>query len=251
MRIAWIPYHAFIYILTALFGVKFTDHLVARLDIGNTGSWLEWLMRLLHVPRYQELSCLLEFQLHGWFEKPVVRALHGMYGDTFVDVGAYNGFYCHLLRNNFKHLIAFEPHPTNFDILTRLCRFPNIRLLKLAVSKHSGSQALQLHSSSRHSLKEAPEQFSIDLYPTFKASHSIPVECVRLADFLKLPVDLIKVDTEGNELDILLDWNPTLSRVWLLEMHESREMERAKQYFSNWGYSVQRISEIHLLAKAA
>jgi FkbM family methyltransferase len=132
-------------------------------------------------------------------------------GDTVIDVGANIGWYTILASRAVGDdglVIAFEPDPTNFELLKRNvesngCR--NVRLEQKALSNKPGSVTLFLHESNKgmHSLL------------SFKESEgSIDVEAVSLYDYLSANtrrIDFVKIDVEGAEAFVLEGMRKTLA----------------------------------------
>lgn len=128
---------------------------------------------------------------------------------TVVDVGANIGKYSQavLKINNSVNLIAFEPHPKSFEILKNNIQSPNFKPFNFAVGNNNEKLTLYDYDDdegSEHAslYKEVIE----DLHKGHSAAQEISV--IKLDDFLKEKkiefIDLLKIDTEGNELNVLL-----------------------------------------------
>ncbi len=126
-------------------------------------------------------------------------------GDIVFDIGAHIGVYGIMISNIAKQIYAFEPYSKNFKSLIRnikLNKITNIIPLNLALSKQNSYQNLYSFdvSNSMSSLVLSKELSNLNL-TTEKT------KVVRLDDFVKgLPIkklDVIKIDTEGSEIDIL------------------------------------------------
>jgi FkbM family methyltransferase len=137
-------------------------------------------------------------------------------GDVVVDVGAHIGYYSLLAARTVGpegHVFAFEPEPRNFELLrTNISTngYTNVSCLNMAVSDHSGQQALFISSDNTgdHHLYSDCEE---------RMSHTVDV--VSLDDFFGEDlknVAVIKADVQGMELRVLhgmrrlLDANPDL-----------------------------------------
>ncbi|MDP7510867.1 MAG: FkbM family methyltransferase [Dehalococcoidia bacterium] len=135
-------------------------------------------------------------------------------GTVVIDVGAHVGYYSLLAARNAGpagKVYAFEPEPANHSLLVKnaeLNGYDNIVPLRKAVSNRVGSSTLYLtsldngrHSTYRHEStqtgSEVVETTSLD---AFLESEGWP------------PVDLVKVDVEGAEMDVLAGMEQLLQR---------------------------------------
>jgi len=158
----------------------------------------------------------LSFQLFwlgaGYYE-PITATLLGELlrpCDTFVDIGANIGFFSLLLSRKLAGLkvIAFEPNPKNFELLSRnaaVNNFANIVCEPLALSDREGSAVLYLTDSD----------MSASLRPdfAFKVSEEVTVKAVTLDSYFgkKAPQGLLlKADAEGTEYQIFKGGQNTL-----------------------------------------
>jgi FkbM family methyltransferase len=136
-----------------------------------------------------------------------VNSLHA--GDVAIDVGAHIGYYTLLAARRVGEngrVFAFEPDPNNYSLLVeniKLNNYENVVPVKKAVSNKTGSTELFLASSS--------STHSLFLAPASQAAKSIVVDSLSLDDFFsKYPssltarIRLIKIDTEGAEMVVLL-----------------------------------------------
>lgn len=134
-------------------------------------------------------------------------------GDTFIDIGANIGMHTLGAARAMKgagRIIAFEPHPITHALLGKsllLNGFARVtETHQAAVSNHAGRMALHLGQTSGHH----------SLYPLEGESPGaarIDVPLVKLDDVVAdLPVDLIKIDVEGAELDVLAGAAATIVR---------------------------------------
>jgi len=122
-------------------------------------------------------------------------------GDVVVDAGAHYGFYtirASKLVGEQGIVIAFEPHPKNYNRLVmnlKLNKVTNVKAFNTALGNVDGTTKLYVGShAGGHSV-------------VFERGKPINVKISRLdtvVDELGLgKVDLIKIDTEGAELDIM------------------------------------------------
>lgn len=119
-------------------------------------------------------------------------------GDVFVDVGAHCGTWTVRLARLFQHVVAFEPHPVNYEELVRFAP-SNVTTVRAGLSRRSGKALLFLYDTPGHS--------AIDGSPVMvgvASSGQIEIETKAL-DEQTLPgrLSLLKIDTEGHEIEVL------------------------------------------------
>ena len=133
-------------------------------------------------------------------------------GDVVLDLGANIGYYTVLfsrLVGATGRVLAFEPDPTNFSILTanlRLNHCENVSAFNLAVGKANGELELFLATGNRGDHR---------IYDSGDGRTSIRVGSVRLDDHLRHyhgPINVIKMDIQGAEGDALYGMLDTLAR---------------------------------------
>jgi FkbM family methyltransferase len=140
-------------------------------------------------------------------------------GFTVIDIGAHIGYFTRLfseLVGPSGRVIAFEPDPTNFNLLARnTARRRNVTVLNKAVADTDGRIKFYIHAhSGSHSLVGENEDSVVD---------EIAVEAVTLDTFWEqhgcFPVHLVKIDVEGAEplvlrgAERLIHENPELKLV--------------------------------------
>jgi len=112
---------------------------------------------------------------------------------VFVDVGAHVGHYAVRLSRNYRKVIAIEPDPYNYEGLIRnleLNRVENVRALNLAASNKKGKSIL--YSAGMGS--------RLDRVRLYKRVYLVDTD---LLDNLVDHADVVKIDTEGHELEVL------------------------------------------------
>ena len=141
-------------------------------------------------------------------ENFINTCLKGLNKGIILDVGANTGNYSKkLLRANKNvQVYAFEPHPATFTKLTSNIQSENFQPFNLGVGQEDGKlelfDSLNEDGSSHASFyKEVIE----NIHKRKSISHTVPV--IRLDKFLIENnidcIDLLKIDTEGNELNVL------------------------------------------------
>jgi FkbM family methyltransferase len=160
---------------------------------------------------------------------------------TVLDVGANIGKYSKEILNIDENinLFAFEPHPKSYAKLKENINSKNFEAFNLGVGNKNETLLLYDYDKdegSEHAslYKEVIE----DLHKGQVVSHDIPV--IMLDDFLKEQkvdqVDLLKIDTEGNELNVLLGAKEYLENNKIKAIHfEFNEMNIvSKSCFKNF-----------------
>ena len=142
---------------------------------------------------------------------------HSAMNPVVLDVGANVGDYTALILLSAPNasILAFEPHPVSFEVLTNRFSNSNVSCYPAAAGSRSGKVQLFDHpddpGSSHASL----------LRPVFELFHAIEptsreVPMIRLADLLASQginhIFLIKIDVEGMELDVLRGLMPFLDQ---------------------------------------
>jgi FkbM family methyltransferase len=146
-----------------------------------------------------------------------------------LDVGAHVGtfaLYAKLVLHRDAVIHCFEPHPPSVALLRlNVAPFPEVTVHPFALGRADGEAELLLHptNSGGHSIRA-------DLVPRPAGRVTIPVrDAGAVWDELGLDeVDILKVDTEGCEVDILEALGPRLDRVRvvLAEFHTTADRRR-------------------------
>lgn len=141
----------------------------------------------------------------GWLRK----YLFSKTAPVIIDVGANKGDYSRYILRLCPNaqIVAFEPHPSTFKLLVQSIQKQNFKPFNLGVSDKSESLFLYDYDSNEGSEHASLYRDVIQDLHSAKASPH-PVEVVRLDNFLndmKIDsIDLLKIDTEGNEFKVLL-----------------------------------------------
>jgi len=141
----------------------------------------------------------------GVYEEGVTAVVRSLLseGDTFVDVGAFCGYYTLLssrLVGMTGRVFSFEPLRSNYCYLVRNIRANscwNVTAVNKAASSETGSRYLTIHEEPDHNwLSSSPPQ-----------GKSIEIASLSLDDFFRLegwpPVNVVKIDVEGSETEVL------------------------------------------------
>lgn len=126
--------------------------------------------------------------------------LHTKKFNVVIDAGANVGLHTIRFSNLFKEVYSFEPSSENFECLNKNCEsFNNINLYNFGLGNREEEKTLRLPKDSSNC-----GLFSSVIYN--KTNDSVlKKEIIKIItiDSLNLKVDLIKIDTQGTELEIL------------------------------------------------
>lgn len=125
-----------------------------------------------------------------------------------MDIGANKGQYARkiLAINSTATVYAFEPHPRTFQLLLANNPAKNIIPVNAAVGSHKGEAPLYDYESQDGSQHASMHKHVIEhIHGSPSVSH--PVSMITLDDYCRDnnidEIDLLKIDTEGNEMDAL------------------------------------------------
>lgn len=133
-------------------------------------------------------------------------------GATILDIGAQFGYFSLIagkLVGKKGKVYAFEPVPSNFELLVRNIQMNKssnlIQPIQKAVGEKQGEVKFFVYRDS--------DSHSMYRHPTAFVRETISVDCVAIDEFLKgRPVDVIKMDVEGHEPYALGGMRKTISK---------------------------------------
>ncbi len=198
--------------------------------------------------------------------------LKQIHGEVFWDIGANIGFYCFLLRRNFKKVIAVEANPQTAYMLRKRINFflaRNIEVKEVALSNRRGwapfyswrewnegpglgnllSGISNLYSSDSLLLRGdslLPRRHSDMKESTFT------VFAQEFDDLNASPVDLVKIDVEPETLvldGMQKNLGTGLIKYLLIELHDKENEARLKSLLSSYGYKTLQVGPRHILAR--
>jgi len=131
----------------------------------------------------------------------------------FVDVGAHFGIWTNYVAKKGFEVHAFEPSPRPYKYLAKNAP-PNVKVYNVALGDRNGEAMLILHQTSGH------DGFVHKAKDFTGKTINVPI---RTLDSFRLEnVGLIKIDTEGFEVPVLLGARGTILR-WkprlIIEVH--------------------------------
>ena len=157
--------------------------------------------------------------------------------DLYVDVGAHRGEMINTISNNFtvNKIFAFEPNPECSNTLKKIKK-NNLKIFEFALGNKKGNKNLNIgHISSMSSINDINnkslysklKKIVIGLF-YFKSSvykKKIRIKVKTLSEILTKnnlkKIDLLKIDTEGYELNVLVGLEKFIekTKIILLECH--------------------------------
>jgi|SRR5579872_288253 len=174
-------------------------------------------------------------------------------GMVFYDLGANIGFFSLLaarLVGAAGQVFSFEPDP---EIAARLRRnitrngFINATVIEAGIWSESGAVTFVPADQS------SPDRGVGKFIPGENSAAGIPTRCVALDDFVRnAPTpDVIKCDVEGAEVEVFRGAEKLLTArhpLVLCEMHSDDNDKLLREYFVRFGYSVESVDNLHVLA---
>ena len=157
----------------------------------------------------------LELFLHGSYEEFETETVKKIIkkGDIVLDVGANIGYYTLIfakLVGKDGMVFAFEPEPTNFDLLKKsvtINGYKNVILIRKALSDRTGKTKLFLSEVNLgdHMIMDTKEN-----------RNSIEIDTITGEDYfrdLNKKINFIKMDIQGAEIDALRGMSSLLQKM--------------------------------------
>jgi len=178
------------------------------------------------------------------YEGMVRRSVKARVGDVVLDIGAHIGYYSLKFAREGGKVVSLEPNPIIYQYL-----LSNIEVNKLS----SLVLPLQLGAWNCITLLQLSVDKSMAGGSSFTREISdvkIPVKCTtvdHLIDTYSIVPTIIKIDTEGAEVEILEGAKETLKRfrpLVILEVHPWREketIEKIRELKKNLGYKAYKL----------
>lgn len=126
---------------------------------------------------------------------------------TAIDVGGNIGFWSKDFCQKFENVVIFEPNISNIECLKKnLEMFTNYKIYTHGLGNMNGKKTFynSLNTSGGHSLHR-------DEIRDDKIIETI-IDIKKLDDYNLINVDLIKIDTQGSELDVLKGATQTIMK---------------------------------------
>lgn len=200
------------------------------------------------------MTVLTEQEYYDFVELPERPIIEKMLSelqptDVFYDIGANLGLYSLLVADVVEpSVVAFEPHPKNADRLARNASLNDSEIIihRVALADSPGSTKMKLAPGFDLNRVGSAGHTLLTEYHD-EESNSISVKKKRGDEFTNRDENpaptVLKIDTEGTEMDVLEGFDSTLARpecrLVYIEIHEDR--------LEFQGYSV---SDIHDLLES-
>ncbi len=160
--------------------------------------------------------------------------------NLFIDVGSHKGTYTDLIINNFKtkKILMFEPQKNIFNFIKK--KYEGIKKVKIFNNVVSNTLKMQTIHINKHDLTSSLTKLNKkNKYLNIKAklfggdlnemtTNSYKIKSLKLRNIIKKnkykKIDLLKVDTEGHELQVLLGLGKYIKNVdyLLIEFHSDK-----------------------------
>lgn len=174
----------------------------------------------------------------------------GFHGETGWDVGANCGQTLGVMKDSFRHVVAFEPAQECWPYLEE---HDHVTIMAIALSDHDGQLDLielpdkidtgQLVTAGTHGMEWDPEH--PDAYVRKVQARTID----SLLHKGELPPpDFMKIDVEGHELKVLFGARRTLAVVrpqLLIEFHTQQLHTSVQQLLASYGYQCETVRHPH------
>ncbi len=190
---------------------------------------------------YDDLNMMCRENLKYWESSSrEIFSILSLNSKCAVDIGSYTGVYTLVAAQTNKKIltISFEPNPDLYVALERnvkINRLKNFKLEQVALDKEIGTAVLYLNHAQNTSvgslikLSSAGKQIKVN-------RTTLDVYCQEnKIDF----IDLIKIDAEGNELNILEGSKVTLEKyspIILMEALSASSLESQYISLKQFGY---------------
>ena len=190
---------------------------------------------------YDDLNMMCRENLKYWESSSrEIFSILSLTSECAVDIGSYTGVYTLVASKTNKkiHTISFEPNPDLYAALeknVRINRLKNFKLEQVALDKEIGTAVLYLNHDQHTSVGS--------LIKSSSAGKQIKVNRTTLDAYCQENkidfIDLIKIDAEGNEINILEGSKITLEKyspVILMEALSASSLESQYVSLNQFGY---------------
>ena len=166
----------------------------------------------------------MDILIDGYYELKELKVLFGWLKNKIkfnnvVDVGAYLGNHSVYFSNYFKGVVSFEPNPYSYDLLKiNTKQKKNIKIYNFGLSNKNSTEDFYNYefnhggSSVIKSKKTPYTKHRAKFYSFDKLN-------------LKKKIDLIKIDVEGNELNVLKGMKGTIQKSSPIILFETQKKE--------------------------
>lgn len=191
----------------------------------------------IHLKDKADFDIFIEVFLRDVYKRELLKE-----GMVVIDVGAHIGIYSVLAAKKVEKVVALEPFSKNYERLKEnSAPFKNIITKNIALSNRKGEMPFYVSEFSfSHSLNADIAKES-GTYTEASATVSTLDELVRELGLEK--VDLIKIDTEGEELNILKGAEETLKKnpkalIVAASYHYPTEKQEIEEFLKERGFEI-------------
>ena len=168
-------------------------------------------------------------------------------GNICLDIGANIGYYTVLMSKLGGRVWAFEPEPSNVELLRKNVEINNIyaHIFDIAISNESGDKELYLSDAS-HGMHR--------MYNSIHTRNTpIKINAGQIDRFEFPKVDFVKMDVEGTEMDVLKGMINTINRCrpkMMIEFHPptlieyGTDPEQLYNLLKRLGYNIYLIPDL-------
>jgi FkbM family methyltransferase len=154
-----------------------------------------------------------------------------------VDVGANVGLHSVRFAQQFKEVVSFEPTLVNFSCLKNNCStFNNVRLENCGLGETEGTTIISIPKDNDNC-----GAFSIVDFKDYPSELIQETITVKTLDSFKLSPNLIKIDTQGFEMDVLRGAVDTISQykpTFLIECENKKQFREVDAFLSQFRYQL-------------
>ncbi len=186
-------------------------------------------------------------------EKKITRIFKNIFKKKIpiiIDVGSHKGEYIfNIIKNfEFEKIYSFEPNPKIFNILKKnLYKYENIQINNLGIGEFDKKEILndniESSSTSINKLNKSSKYFKkkyflLNPFNNKSITNPIEINLITLNSFIKQEeienIDLLKIDTEGYELKVLLGLDDQIKKINYIHFeHHFDDMIIKKYTLSN------------------
>lgn len=176
-------------------------------------------------------------------------------GDSFWDIGAWNGLYSLLLRRNFDEIVSFEPNPTSRRriFLRSLLHGASLNIQPYCISNVDGRVKFGIAGSAqRGAIFSGSSESRLDTLPGRPSIRRVvEVPAITIDSFIKSnrvrhhSISLAKIDVEGSEF-LVLDGarqfieEGAIKRL-VIEVHDWSRLVEMEQLLESFNYATERL----------
>lgn len=190
----------------------------------------------LHVEEHNSVAALVNsMDAYDFNNMNAIKLLLTHYRiGVFFDIGANIGTYT-LVASEVPSakVVSFEPHPETFKQLKRnvaLNQRPNVTLMNMALSDHNGDVMFSNYMPGLSSLNRILPGTEGSADSILIASKTLDWIC----NYLRVLPNIVKIDTEGHELNVLLGFQESINAVDIL-LIENGESDSIRNHLESLG----------------